>query len=100
MKDFKSKETRYILKHVSGKYFKNTPFATSYDAFLTDDVLQASRFPSKEIADTVIKSNKSAEFKYAGDFMLRTILMDCRVVVFELNIDGKLYEKVEPEEEE
>jgi len=37
MKDFKRKETRYILKHVSGKYFKNTAFATSYDAFLTDE---------------------------------------------------------------
>ena len=92
MKEIKMTETRYILKHVSGKYFKNTPFATSYDAFLTDDVLQASKFPSKEIADTVIQTNKGAEFKYAGDFMLRTILMDCRVVVFELNIEGKLYD--------
>ena len=92
MKDFKRTETRYILKHVSGKYFKNTPFATSYDAFLTDDIMQATGFPTKEIADNVIQSNKGAECKYAGDFMLHTILMDCSVVVFELNIDGKLYD--------
>lgn len=92
VEEIKRTETRYILKHVSGKYFKNTVFATSYDAFLTDDILQASIFPTKEIADTVIKSNKGAEFKYAGEFMLRTILMDCSVVVFELNIEGKLYE--------
>lgn len=92
MKNFKRTETRYILKHVSGKYFKNTPFATSYDAFLTDDIMQATGFPTKEIADSVIQSNKGAEFKYAGEFMLHTTLMDCNVVVLELNIDGKLYD--------
>lgn len=49
MKNFKRKETRYILKHVSGKYFKNSAFATSYDAFLTDDIMQATRFATKQI---------------------------------------------------
>ena len=92
MKDFKRKETGYILKHVSGKYFKNTAFATSYDAFLTDDIMQATRFPTKEIVDSVIQRNKGAEFKYAGEFMLHTTLMDCSVVVLELNIEGKLYD--------
>lgn len=92
MKEIKRTETRYILKHVSGKYFKNTAFATSYDAFLTDDILQATRFATKEIADAVIQRNKKAKFKYAGEFMLSTTLMDCSVVVLELNIEGKLYD--------
>ena len=92
MKDFKRKETRYILKHVSGKYFKNTAFATSYDAFLTDDILQATRFTTKQIADAVVQRNKHAEYKYPGEFMLSTTLMDCSVVVLELNIEGKLYD--------
>lgn len=92
MEEFKRTETRYILKHVTGKYFKNAAFATSYDAFLTDDVMQATRFATKEIADAVIKRNKNAEFKYANEFMLSTTLMDCSVVVLELNIEGKLYE--------
>ena len=92
MEEFKRTETRYILKHVSGKYFRNSVFATSYDAFLTDDIMQATRFTTKEIADAVVKRNKKAKFKYAGEFMLSTTLMDCSVVVLELNIEGKLYE--------
>ena len=92
MKDFKRNETRYILKHVSGKYFKNSAFATTYDAFLTDDIMQATRFATKQIADAVVQRNKKAEFKYAGEFMLSTTLMDCSVVVLELNIEGKLYD--------
>lgn len=92
MQEIKRTETRYILKHASGKYFKNTPFATSYDAFLTDDIMQATRFPTKQIADAVIQSNKNAEFKYAGEFMLRTTLMDCSVGVLVLNISGKMYD--------
>lgn len=92
MQEIKRTETRYILKHVSGKYFKNTPFATSYDAFLTDDIMQATRFATKQIADAVIQRNKNAEYKYAGEFMLGTTLMDCSVAVFVLNISGKLYD--------
>lgn len=92
MEEFKRTETRYILKHVSGKYFRNSVFATSYDAFLTDDIMQATRFTTKEIADAVVKRNKNAEFKYAGEFMLSTTLMDCSVVVFELNIEGKVHD--------
>ena len=92
MEEFKRTETRYILKHVSGKYFRNSVFATSYDAFLTDDIMQATRFTTKEIADAVVKRNKKAKYKYAGEFMLGTTLMDCSVVVLELNIEGKLYD--------
>lgn len=82
MKDFKRTETRYILKHVSGKYFKSTPFATSYDAFLTDDILQATRFPTKEIADNVIQSNKGAEFKNVVCPKLRDYLEDNEEATF------------------
>lgn len=92
MKEIKKTETRYILKHVSGKYFKNNVFVTSYDSLLTDNVLEATAFPTKQIADNVIQSNKGAEFKYAGEFMLHTTLMDCSVVVLELNTVGKLYD--------
>ena len=77
MEEFKRTETRYILKHVSGKYFRNSVFATSYDAFLTDDIMQATRFTTKEIADAVVKRNKKAKYKYAGEFMLGTTLMCC-----------------------
>lgn len=54
-------ETGYILKHETGKYFSlKNPTPLGFD-YLTEDPVEATLFPIRELAEYTVKQNKEQD---------------------------------------
>lgn len=54
---FEKHQCVYVLKYMD-KYFKATSYASSPNDYLTDDVLEATKFPFKKVLNLLLKSIK------------------------------------------
>ena len=57
---FEKHQNVYVLKYMN-KYFKMASYASSPNDYLTDDVLEATKFPSKEGLKSLIKIYKNRD---------------------------------------
>lgn len=67
---FEKHQSVYVLKYMN-KYFKMASYASSPNDYLTDDVLEATKFPFKEGPESLIESYKNAEPRYGSEFFLK-----------------------------
>lgn len=85
---FEKHQNVYVLKYMN-KYFKmpSYPANSPYD-YLTDDVLEATKFPFKEGSESLIKSYKNAEPRYGTEFYLKEIMSNAEIKNLVIDLKG------------
>jgi len=84
---FEKHQCVYVLKYMD-KYFKATSCANSPNDYLTDDVLEASKYPFKQGAETTIKTIKNSNPRWGSEIFLKEILSNCEIKKLEIDIKG------------
>ena len=85
---FEKHKTYYVLQHESGKYFKISSLVTSMDDYLTADVLEASRYILKPIAETAITNMKNVVPKWGAEMYLQDVMTHCTVKKLVIDLKG------------
>ena len=85
---FEKHQSVYVLKYMN-KYYKMASYASSPNDYLTDDVLEATKFPFKQSVENLIKRYKNLNQKYGTEFFLREII--CNAEIKNVVIDLKGY---------
>lgn len=84
---FEKHQSVYVLKYMN-KYFKMASYASSPNDYLTDDVLEATKFPFKEGPESLIESYKNAEPRYGSEFFLKEIISNAEVKNLVIDLKG------------
>ena len=77
----------YILKYMN-KYYKMASYASSPNDYLTDDVLEATKFPFKEGPEILIKRYKNLNPKYGREFYLKEIISNAEIKNLVIDLKG------------
>ena len=84
---FEKHQSVYVLKYMN-KYYKMSSYANSPYDYLTDDVLEATKFPFKEGPESLIESYKNAEPRYGSEFFLKEIMSNAEVKNLIIDLKG------------
>lgn len=63
-------------------------YASSPNDYLTDDVLEVTKFPFKEGPESLIESYKNAEPRYGSEFFLKEIISNAEVKNLVIDLKG------------
>lgn len=84
---FEKHQNVYVLKYMN-KYYKMASYASSPNDYLTDDVLEATKFPFKEGPEFLIKRYKNFNPKYGTEFYLKEIISNAEIKNLVINLKG------------
>lgn len=84
---FENHQTVYVLKYM-GKYFKMASHIIGPDDYLTDDVLEASKYPFKQNAEFFIKHFENFIPNWREEIFLKEILSNCAIKKLVIDIKG------------
>ena len=84
---FEKHQSVYVLKYMN-KYYKMTSYASSPNDYLTDDVLEATKFPFKEGPESLIESYKNVEPRHGSEFFLKEIISNAEVKNLVIDMKG------------
>lgn len=84
---FEKHKCVYVLKYMD-KYFKATSYGNSPNDYLTDDVLEATKFPFKEGLESLIKIYKNREPRYGTEFYLKEIISNAEIKNLVIDLKG------------
>ena len=84
---FKKHQNVYVLKYMN-KYYKMASYASSPNDYLTDDVLEATKFPFKEGLESLIKIYKNREPRYGTEFYLKEIITNAEIKNLVIDLKG------------
>ena len=84
---FEKHQSVYVLKYIN-KYFKIASYASSPNDYLTDDVLEATKFPFKQSVENLIKRYKNLNPKYGTEFFLKEIISNAEVKNLVIDLKG------------
>ena len=84
---FEKHQSVYVLKYIN-KYFKIAYYANSPNDYLTDDVLEATKFPFKEGPEILIKRYKNLNPKYGREFYLKEIISNAEIKNLVIDMKG------------
>lgn len=70
------------------KYYKMVSYAISPNDYLTDDVLEATKFTFKEGLESLIESYKNAEPRYGTEFFLKEIISNAEIKNLVIDLKG------------
>ena len=84
---FEKHQSVYVLKYMN-KYYKMASYASSPNDYLTDDVLEATKFPFKQSVENLIKRYKNLNPKYGTEFFLKEIISNAEVKNLVIDLKG------------
>ena len=84
---FEKHQNVYVLKYMN-KYYKMASYASSPNDYLTDDDLEATKFPFKEGPESLIKIYKNREPKYGTEFFLKEIISNAEIKNLVIDLKG------------
>ena len=84
---FEKHQNVYVLKYMN-KYFKMASYASSPNDYLTDDVLEATKFPFKQSVENLIKRYKNLNPKYGTEFYLKEIISNAEIKNLVIDLKG------------
>ena len=84
---FEKHQSVYVLKYMN-KYFKMASYASSPNDYLTDDVLEATKFPFKQSVENLIKRYKNLNPKYGTEFFLKEIISNAEIKNLVIDLKG------------
>ena len=84
---FEKHQCVYVLKYMD-KYFKAIPYANSLNDYLIDDVLEASKYPFKQGAETTIKTIKNSNPRCGSEIFLKEIMSNCEIKKLVIDMKG------------
>lgn len=84
---FEKHQSVYVLKYMN-KYFKITSYANSPNDYLTDDVLEAIKYPFKQGAESVIENFKNVEPRYGSEIYLKEIMSKAEIKKLVIDLKG------------
>lgn len=88
-------EKAYILKHEDGKYFSmKNPVPLDSD-YLTEDPVEATRFPVRELAEYTIKQNKEQDrstIRWSSERALIDTISACTVKELKIHTEYEVEE--------
>ena len=70
------------------KYYKMASYASSPNDYLTDDVLEATKFPFKQSVENLIKRYKNLNPKYGTEFFLKEIISNAEIKNLVIDLKG------------
>ena len=84
---FEKHQNVYVLKYMN-KYYKMASYASSPNDYLTDDVLEATKFPFKQSVENLIKRYKNLNPKYGTEFYLKEIISNAEIKNLVIDLKG------------
>lgn len=84
---FEKHQSVYVLKYMN-KYYKVASYASSPNELLTDDVLEATKFPFKKGPESLIESYKNTEPRYGTEFHLKEIISNAEIKNLVIDLKG------------
>lgn len=84
---FEKHQCVYVLKYMD-KYFKATSYVNSPNDYLTDDVLEATKYPFKQGAETTIKNIKNSNPRWGSGIFLKEIISNAEVKNLVIDLKG------------
>ena len=84
---FEKHQNVYVLKYMN-KYYKMASYASSPNDYLTDDVLEATKFPFKQSVENLIKRYKNLNPKYETEFFLKEIISNAEIKNLVIDLKG------------
>ena len=84
---FEKHQSVYVLKYMN-KYYKMASYASSPNDYLTDDVLEATKFPFKQSVENLIKRYKNLNPKYGTEFFLKEIISNAEIKNLVIDLKG------------
>lgn len=85
---FEKHQNVYVLKYMN-KYFKMPSYpANSPNDYLTDDVLEATKFPFREGPAALIKHFQNVEARYGTEFYLKEIMSNAEIKNLVIDLKG------------
>ena len=91
-------EAGFILKHETGKYLK-LPIVNAgwdWDAYFTDDPVQANRFFARELAEKAIENSKrllnEGKFRWGAEWAMHQLISECTVKEIKVHIEFEVEE--------
>ena len=85
---FEKHQNVYVLKYMN-KYYKMPSYpANSPNDYLTDDVLEATKFPFREGPAALIKHFQNVEARYGTEFYLKEILSNAEIKNLVIDLKG------------
>ena len=84
---FEKHQGVYVLKYMN-KYYKMASYASSPNDYLTDDVLEATKFPFKQSVENLIKRYKNLNPKYGTEFFLKEIISNAEIKNLVIDLKG------------
>jgi len=84
---FEKHETVYVLKYMD-KYFKISTYGESPDSYLTDNVVEATKYPFKQSAENTIKNFKNVKPRYGSEFYLKEIISNAEIKQLVIHLKG------------
>lgn len=84
---FEKHQNVYVLKYMN-KYYKMASYASSPNDYLTDDVLEATKFPFKQSVENLIKRYKNLNPKYGTEFFLKEIISNAEIKNLVIDLKG------------
>ena len=85
---FEKHQNVYVLKYMN-KYYKMPSYpANSPNDYLTDDVLEATKFPFREGPAALIKHFQNVEARYGTEFYLKEIISNAEIKNLVIDLKG------------
>lgn len=84
---FEKHQNVYVLKYMN-KYYKMASYASSPNDYLTDDVLEATKFSFREGPAALIKHFQNVEPRYGTEFYLKEIISNAEIKNLVIDIKG------------
>ena len=84
---FEKHKCVYVLKYMD-KYFKVASCVNSPNDILTNDVLEAAKYPFKQDAEITIKNIKNSNPRWDSEIILREIISNCEIKKLEIDLKG------------
>ena len=84
---FEKHQCVYVLKYMD-KYFKAASCVNSPNDYLTNDVLEATKYPFKQGAEITIKNIKNSNPRWGSEIFLKEIMSNCEIKKLEIDLKG------------
>ena len=85
---FEKHQNVYVLKYMNKYYKMASSYASSPNDYLTDDVLEATKFPFKQSVENLIKRYKNLNPKYGTEFYLKEIISNAEIKNLVIDLKG------------
>ena len=84
---FEKHKCVYVLKYMD-KYFKVASCANSPNDYLTDDVLEATKYTFKQGAENTIKNIKNINSRWGSEIFLKEIISNAEIKNLVIDLKG------------